>query len=384
MPRFLYNQKTVQFLLQGLILLGLAFMIWGVGSNLAENIEAKGLQFGLSFLFEKTGFGISQTLISYSEESTFAQLYLVGLLNTLLVAVVGIILATVLGLVIALARLSANPVLRAWAHSYIEITRNLPALFQILFCYVVLLNVLPKTNLTFFFDSVILNVRGLYLPVITVGYHSVYIILTIIIASLLTFWFSSYLKAYRERTGRNASYRYVVYALLPVAVLCVWAFQGFTFSFAPPEAGRFNVTGGLRIIPEFIALTLALSIYTAGFIAEIIRAGLSSVSKGQTEAAQALGFNQNLIYRFILIPQALRLIIPPLTSQYLNITKNSSLAIAVGYPDLTAVFAGTALNQTGHTIEIILITLLTYLSLSLITSVAMNIYNERIKLVGRT
>lgn len=384
MHRLIYNQKFIRYFFQSLILIGLALFLWKIGYNLFANMQAKGLQFGLSFLYETAGFGVSQTLIEYSESSSFGRLYFVGLLNTLLVAVIGIILATFLGFIIALARLSQNPVIRYIGSTYVEITRNLPALFQILFCYVILLNILPKGNFAFFYDTVIINVRGFYFTHITFGYNNLTLLLTLLLALILTFWSHKRHQAFRENTGTRSRWHYMTYAILPILLFSVWGLQDFKIMMEPPIAGRFNVTGGVRIIPEFMALTLALSIYTAGFIAEIIRAGILSVSQGQTEAAQTLGLKYGQIYRFILIPQALRVIIPPLTSQYLNLTKNSSLAVAVGYPDLTAVFAGTALNQTGHAIEIILLTMLTYLSLSLLTAFFMNWYNRQIQLVGKS
>jgi general L-amino acid transport system permease protein len=310
--------------------------------------------------------------------------FLVGVLNTLLVAVIGIVLATILGFVMGVARLSTNWVIARIATLYVEVMRNLPPLFHILFWYVAVLSALPSPRRSLALDeSVFLNVRGLYLPRIVAHPGAEIAGLTFALAlvgALLLGWWA---RRRHIRTGRPfPAFRVGLALVIGLPVLALAA-TGFPLSIDYPVLRGFNYEGGLRLIPEFVALVAALSIYTGGFIAEIVRAGILAVDRGQTEAAYSLGLKPGQTTRLIVIPQAMRVIIPPLTSQYLNLTKNSSLAVAIGYPDLVAVFAGTSLNQTGQAIEILSITMLFYLALSILTSAAMNLYNRRMALVER-
>jgi general L-amino acid transport system permease protein len=310
--------------------------------------------------------------------------FFVGLLNTLLVAALGIVFATALGFVIGIARLSPNWLVARLAGGYVELVRNLPLLFQILFWYLAVLGTLPGPRQSISLWGVVtLNNRGLILPAPVAEPGAGYVLGTLLIgvvAAAVLAWAS---RRHQERTGRRFPILWSGLGLaigLPLVV--AWA-AGWPVSFERPELRGFNFVGGIRLIPEFVALLLALTLYTAAFIAEIVRAGIAAIPRGQMEAALALGLRRGLMLRLVVVPQALRVIVPPLTNQYLNLTKNSSLAIAIGYPDLFAVFAGTTLNQTGQAIEIIAITMAVYLLLSLLTSIGMNWYNARIATAER-
>ena len=327
----------------------------------------------------------ARLLIEYSARgSTYGRAFWVGLLNTLLVAGIGIVIATILGFVVGISRLSRNWLLAKVAGGYVETIRNLPLLLQLLFWYNAVLKALPDIR-----DSIVigggvyLNNRGLFLPepIFKSGFGAVLIALLAGVVGAAAFY--TWARKRQEQTGQQAPVLRVAIALIVGLPLAVFFLAGFPLSFEFPQAGRFNVTGGLEILPEFAALLFGLSIYTAAFIAEVVRAGILAVSRGQTEAAYSLGLRPRLTLRLIVIPQAMRVIIPPLTSQYLNLTKNSSLAVAIGYPDLVQVFTGTVLNQTGQAVEVVAITMLVYLVISLATSLLMNLYNSRMALVER-
>jgi general L-amino acid transport system permease protein len=352
---------------------------WQLALNARANMQAQQITGGFGFLTTTAGFGVNQSLISYTESDSYGRVFLVGLLNTLLVAGIGIVLATIIGFLIGIARLSPNWLLARLAGGYVELIRNLPLLFQILFWYLAVLGTLPGPRQSISVWGVIyLNNRGLILPAPVAtsgaGYAAAALAFGAGASIALRYWATQR----QMRTGRSFPLLWSRIALvvgLPLLVLWV---TGFPIGIEVPELRGFNFVGGIRLLPEFVALLLALSLYTAAFIAEIVRAGILAVPRGQSEAAAALGLRRGLTLRLIVLPQALRVIVPPLTSQYLNLTKNSSLAIAVGYPDLFAVFAGTVLNQTGQAIEIIGMTMAVYLSLSLLTSGLMNWYNARI------
>jgi general L-amino acid transport system permease protein len=306
------------------------------------------------------------------------------LLNTLLVAALGIVLATALGFTVGICRLSKNWLLSRVATGYVELIRNIPLLLQLLFWYNAVLKALPELR-----DSAVLwggsylNNRGLFMPqpMPKPGFGAVEIAL--LIGLVVAFAFRFWARRRQAATGQQAPVLWVTLALVIGLPLVVFFIAGSPLEFAYPEKGRFNIKGGLEVLPEFVALLVGLSVYTAAFIAEVVRAGIRSVSHGQTEAAGSLGLRNGPTLRLIVIPQAMRVIIPPLTSQYLNLTKNSSLAVFVGYPDLTQVFTGTVLNQTGQAVEVVLITMAVYLTISLVTSIGMNIYNARMALVER-
>lgn len=353
-------------------------------TNARENLRASRIATGFGFLENTAGFGISQTLIPYSEADTYARVFVVGLLNTLLVAVIGIVLATVLGFVVGIARLSSNWLVARLAGAYVEIVRNLPLLFQILFWYLAVLGALPppRQSLSLFGEAYVNN-RGLFVPRPLFGEGFGLVLVAFAVAVCAAIAVRIWARRRQERTGEQFPVWSTISALVIALPLLAFFAAGMPLSFERPLLRGFNFVGGVRVIPEFVALLVALVIYTAAFIAEIVRAGILAIPRGQTEAAYSLGLRRGLTLRLVIIPQALRVIIPPLTSQYLNLTKNSSLAVAIGYPDLVAVFAGTTLNQTGQAIEIIAITMAVYLLLSLVTSALMNWYNARVRLVER-
>ena len=358
-------------------------MVWLV-ANVQSNLERQNINSGFGFLSERAGFGINQTLIDYSEDSSFARVLTVGLLNTLLVSVLGIILATILGFALGVARLSSNWLVNKTAMVYVEIFRNVPLLLQIMFWYFGVLRNLPSPRQAVSLgDAVFLSNRGIVVPALEMTAAAWWYGTALAASGAVYVWLRRRARLSRLADGSVISI-WRPFAMIALASLAFAAMMGgVPFSFDIPALKGFNFRGGITVIPEFVALLLALSLYTAAFIAEIVRAGIQSVSKGQREAASALGLPDNTALRLVVIPQALRVIIPPLTSQYLNLTKNSSLAVAIAYPDIVSVFAGTTLTQVGQAVEIIFITMMIYLMLSLLTSFAMNRYNARIALVGQ-
>lgn len=360
------------------------FFGWIFFDNVQENLAAQRIATGFGFLDKTAGFGINQTLISYSETSTYGRAFLVGLLNTLLVAVVGIFFATIIGFLVGIGRLSKNFVVRLLSTTYVEVLRNLPPLFQILFWYLAVLSALPNPRQSIsIFGEAFLSNRGIIVPRPLFAEGTGLVLWAFGLGLLLTILLSGLSTSRREETGRGLPMLPIGIGLIVGVPLLAMIYTGFPISFERPELKGFNFVGGVRVIPEFVALVVALSTYTAAFIAENVRSGIQSVSHGQTEAAHSLGLRAGPTLRLVVIPQAMRVIIPPLTSQYLNLTKNSSLAVGIGYPDLVAVFAGTTLNQTGQAIEIIAITMGVYLTISIITSIIMNAYNKRVALVER-
>ena len=370
---------------QVLTLVGVAAFAAYIIHNTIDNLDRQGIASGFGFLNKPAGFGIPQTLIEYNELSPNWRVFWVGLLNTIVVAVVGIALATILGFVIGLARLSSNWLVARLATVYIEVIRNTPVLLQILFWYFAVLQALPqpRDSIAFLGDLFFLNNRGFYLPkpIFEAGFG--WVALAFVAALAAVIGIAHWARRRREATGQPFHTVYVGFGLLIGAPLLAYLLTGAPLTFEHPEMGRFKLQGGLVLLPELVALTFALSIYTAAFIAEIVRAGILSVGHGQIEAARALGLKHDHMLRFVVIPQALRVIIPPLTSQYLNLTKNSSLAVAIGYPDFVNVFTGIVLNQTGQAVEVIAMTMAVYLTLSLLTSAFMNWYNRRKALVER-
>ena len=380
---FLFN-RSVQGVFYQLVTLGLvALGIYYIVTNTARNMLERGLASGFHFLGVESQFDIGMTLIEYSPTSTYFDSFIVGLLNTLLVAGIGILFATIIGFTVGIMRLSSNWLIAKIAEAYVEILRNIPLLLQIFFWYFAVLRALPKPKQSLeLYDSFFLNNRGLFIPDTVFGEGSSIIFyllwLTIIISIGIFVW----AKRRQNRTGERFPAFYVSTALILSTFFISLAATGFPVSFEYPELKGFNFKGGVKLIPELVALTFALAMYTASFIAEVVRGGIMAVSKGQTEAAKSVGLKQNLILRLIIIPQALRVIVPPLTNQYLNLTKNSSLAAAIAYPDLVLVFAGTALMQTGQAIEIIGMVMGVYLFLSLFTSLIMNLFNRFMKVDG--
>src|ERR1700749_3974749 len=372
-PRF--RAVFYQFaLLATLVWLGYEFAL-----NAKANLDAQKITSGFGFLENTAGFAVNQSLIPYNESDTYGRVFVVGLLNTLLVAGIGIVLATILGFAIGIGRLSRNWLLARMAAGYVELIRNLPLLFQILFWYLAVLGTLPPPRQSLsLFGEIFLSNRGLVVPtpIPQPGWEPVAVALLIAIAASLLV--RLYARRQLFQTGQMITILpYVVGLLIGLPVVALLVF-GAPVSFEISVLRGFNFAGGSRIIPELVTLTLALSAYTGAFIAEVVRSGILAVHKGQMEAGSSLGLSRGATLRLIVVPQALRVILPPLTNQYLNLTKNSSLAVAIGYPDLVSVFAGTSLNQTGQAIEIIGITMGVYLLISLVTSVIMSFYNWRI------
>lgn len=380
----LLNDPRVRGLIyQVLVFAALVLFIYWIVGNTVENLRRANIASGFGFLRGRAGFDISQTLIQYTSDSTFGRALVVGLLNTLLVAVTGIVTASVVGFVIGIGRLSKNWLIRKICTVYVEIFRNIPPLLVIFFWYLGVLSVLPlpRDSIGLPFGS-FLNSRGFFLPK-TVWEPGAWLIVVGLLLGIGMAWFvARRARARQMATGQQFPVLWTSLALILGLPLLAFVAAGFPLSIEFPQKGTFNLTGGFQVKPEFIALYLALSFYTASFIAEIVRAGILGVNKGQTEASLALGLRSGQALRLVIVPQALRIIIPPLTSQYLNLTKNSSLAIAVGYADLVAV-GGTILNQTGQSIEIVAIWMVAYLGLSLLTSGFMNWFNARMALVER-
>jgi general L-amino acid transport system permease protein len=367
------------FVVQLLLVIVLAWIGYEIVANVQSNLQTQRIAAGFGFLTNNAGFDVNQSLIPYSGSDSYARVFFVGLLNTLLVAVIGIFFATIIGFLVALGRLSPNWLLSRICGAYVELLRNLPLLFQILFWYLAVLGALPAPRQSIsLFGVVFLSNRGLVVPtpIPQPGLEAATIALLIAVtASLLL---RSYARRQLFQTGRIIMiWPYVAGLFVVLPLLAVLVF-GAPFSFEVPQLKGFNFAGGSRVIPEFVALTLALSTYTGAFIAENVRSGILAVHKGQMEAGSSLGLTRGATLRLIVVPQAMRVILPPLTNQYLNLTKNSSLAVAIGYPDLVSVFAGTALNQTGQAIEIIGITMGVYLTISLVTSAIMSFYGWRI------
>jgi general L-amino acid transport system permease protein len=378
----LYNPRIRSAVYQVLLIAALIWLVLEIVLNARANLANR--VSGFDFLWNSAGFGINQTLISYDESSTYARVFLVGLLNTLLVAGLGIVFATVLGFVVGIGRLSSNWLLARIAGGYVEIIRNLPLLFQILFWYLAVLSILPQPRQGIpIFGVMFLSNRGLAVPTLQPGEGMLYVAAAFVFGVVATIAEGVRLKRLREASGRQVSLAWRGLALIVGLPLAVFFAAGMPLTLEVPRLQGFNFVGGARMIPEFLALLVALTTYTAAFIAEVVRAGILAVPRGQIEAAAALGLRQGQVLRFVLIPQALRIIVPPLTNQYLNLTKNTSLGVGIGYPDLFAVFAGTSANQTSQPIEIIGITMLVYLSLSLATSMLMNWYNARVRLTER-
>lgn len=378
------NNRVRAWLIQAVFLLLVIAAAVTLVDNTLDNLHRRGITTGFGFLDSPSGFGILQTLIDYSETSSYARVFVVGLLNSLLVSLLGILLATLLGFVVGIARLSGNWLVARLAAVYVETFRNIPLLLQVFFWYFVVVETLPGPRDSLALgDWVYLNLRGLYLPWPRFGEDFVWVWLALASVLALLVLLARWSRRRREATGRGLPVAPIGLVLLLLVPAAAYWVAGQPLSWDVPVLQRFNFQGGLVVIPELTALLTALVVYTATFIAEIVRAGIQSVPNGQSEAAAALGLSRRQTLRLVLVPQALRVIVPPLTSQYLNLLKNSSLATAIGYPDLVNVFAGTTLNNTGQAVEVIAITMAVYLSISLAISLLMNLYNARIALRER-
>jgi len=379
-----YDKDTrsviIQIIAAALIISFFAYII----NNAVTNLAAIGKDINFSFLWQNASYDINQHLIEYSSTSSHFQAMIVGLINTLLVAVAGIILATILGFLLGIMRLSSNWLTQKIAYVYIEYIRNVPVLLHILLLYGVILNALPRPKSSYNLnDTFFLNNRGLQMP--SPEFESLFWVVLGFLASGLAFslWFKRYAEKVQDATGKIYPVAMISIGAIVLLPMAVYFLLGSPIVWDVPALKGFNFKGGIVLRPEFIALWLALSMYTAAFIGEIVRAGIIAISHGQTEAAQALGLSNSLILKLVVIPQALRVIIPPLTSQYLNLAKNSSLALAIGYMDVVATIGGISLNQTGREMECMLIVMAIYLTMSLLISSGMNWYNDRIQLVER-
>ena len=380
----LYNPAVRTIAYQAFLCAVILFLVYSAVQNAITNLERAHIASGFGFWNTTAGFDISQSLIPYSNLSTYGRAFWVGLLNTLLVAALGVVFATILGFIVGISRLSKNWLLSRVATGYVELIRNLPLLLQLLFWYNAVLKVLPDLrDSVSIADAVFLNNRGLFLPepVFKDAFSTVLVTFAAGLIGAIAFRIWAHRR--QDRTGQQAPVFLVTLGLVIGLPLIVFILAGSPIELLYPEKGRFNIRGGMEVLPELAALLFGLVIYTAAFIAEVVRAGILAVSRGQTEAAFSLGLRPRPTLNLIVIPQAMRVIIPPLTSQYLNLTKNSSLAVAVGYPDLVQVFTGTVLNQTGQAVEVVTITMAVYLTISLSTSMFMNWYNSRKALVER-
>lgn len=377
-PRF--RSAVFQGLFAAAVLAVLLFLAW----NTAANFARYNIRFGLQFLDRPAGFDILQRLIPYSEASTYGRAFVVAILNTLVLSAVGIVIATVLGFFVGLARLSSNWLVSRLAAIYIETLRNIPLLLQIFFWYFAILRPLPgpRQSLTLPGD-IFLNNRGLYLPSPVFEPGSQIVALALLAAIVASLAVRAWARRKQAVTGQRPPAGRLAAILLIGLPLLAAAMTGFPLGWDRPVLGGFNFSGGVVVLPEFVAMAVALSTYSASFIAEIVRGGVLSVPAGQVEAARSVGLRPGPIYRLVVIPQALRAIVPPLTSQYLNLTKNSSLAAAIAYPELTQIFAGTVLSQTGQPFEVMALTMGVYLAISLVISWLMNWYNRRVALRER-
>ena len=376
------SNKNKDLIPQVLTVLLLILVVIYFTINAQSNMGNRGISFGFGFLSQESSFDITFSLIDYDGSHSYARAFLVGLLNTILVSAIGIFFATILGVTVGIGRLSQNYLISKAAEWYVEIFRNIPLILQIFFWYFAALRALPLTvDSINFYDISFLNVKGWYVPRFIWTNFSVFFY-SILAAIISIIFVSRYARKQRDEFGKQLPTLYISIALLIGLPLLTFLIGGVRLSFEIPELEQLSTTvyvykGGVSIIPELISLALALSMYTATFIAENVRAGILGVNKGQKEAAASIGLTKGQILKLVVMPQALRIIIPPTTNQYLNLTKNSSLAAAIAYPDIVLVFAGTALMQTGRAIEIISITMLTYLSLSLSISLFMNWYNKK-------
>lgn len=379
-----WRNPTIRGILAQLFVFGcvIALAAYLVGNTLT-NLEERRIRTGFGFLDQEAGFAIGESPISFQPSDTYTRAFAVGVLNTLKVSLIGIVLATIIGVIIGIARLSSNWLVAKLASAYVEITRNIPLLLQLFFWYAVITGLLPSVRQALEpLPGVVLSKSGLQYPVIIHDPAHLTILIVFALSIVAAIIYSRRVKKRQLETGQEPRRALPVTAMLVLPALATFFALGAPLELDVPEFRTFNYRGGASVTPEFLALLLGLSIYTAGFIAEIVRSGILGVPWGQSEASSALGFRRGLQLRLIILPQALRIIVPPTTSQYLNLTKNSSLAVAIGYPDLVSI-GNTSLNQTGQAIECISIMMAIYLTISLLISAYMNWYNKRIALVER-
>lgn len=380
----IYDPKLRGIFYQALMLAVLVALVWTASSYAVANMARLGIPLNFAFWNQTAGFEINQSLVSFSALSTYGQAFWVGLLNTLLVSAIGVVFATIIGFVVAVLRLSPNWIVSKLATIYVELFRNIPLLLQLLFWYTVVLKSLPQPRQSIsVFNAVFLNTRGLIFPSLLFHDNADLVGGALLLGIAAAVAFSIYAGRRQSATGQQLPSLWVSLALILGAPFLAYVLLGFPIGLELPQLKGFNFSGGKQVFPEFAALLLGLSIYTGAFISEIVRSGIQAVGRGQHEAAAALGIRPGVTMRLVVIPQAMRVIVPPLTNQYLNLIKNSSLAVFIGYPDLVQVFAGTVLNQTGAAIQCMALTMVVYLAISLALSSLMNVYNRRVALVER-
>jgi general L-amino acid transport system permease protein len=370
-------------LIYQIIAIGLIFLsIWFLASNTLTNMRVRGIQSGFDFLSQPAGFSIGESLFPFDSAESYWRAFLVGISNTLRVAVVGIIFATLLGTLVGVGRFSRNALVRALCSTYVECFRNIPVLLQLLMWYLLLTELLPSIQDAWKIGPFFLSKGGFNYPIPIWQAGHVWAVVGLFVGVALAVLYLRWARRRFEATGVVKSMVWVPILVVLVSGLLAWLLGGAPSALNSPVKGEFSVENGGALTPEFLALLLGLTIYTSSYISEVVRSGITSVSRGQTEAAAALGLDQGLEIRLIVLPQALRVIIPPLTNQYLNLTKNSSLAVAIGYPDIVSI-ANTAMNQTGRAVECIAIVMAVYLTISLLTSMLMNGYNKRVAIKER-
>jgi general L-amino acid transport system permease protein len=381
----IYDPKVRSIAYQVILVGVIIFLAYSAVRNAADNLARAKIASGFGFWNQTAGFDISQSLIEYTAQAgTYGRAFWVGLLNTLLVAAIGIVLATIVGFLVGIARLSKNFLLSKLSSGYVELIRNVPLLLQLLFWYNAVLKALPDLRDSWTLPgNIYLNNRGFFAPSPVFQPGMDFVVGAFVVGVIGAIGYRNWARKKQERTGAQSPVALVALALIIGLPLIAFFLAGMPATLEFPEKGRFNIRGGMEILPELVALVIGLTFYTGAFIAEVVRAGIMAVSRGQSEASGALGLRTGQTLKLVVIPQAMRVIIPPLTSQYLNLTKNSTLAVFVGYPDLVQIFTGTVLNQTGQAVEVVMITMAVYLTISLVTSTAMNWYNSRIALVER-
>lgn len=381
---FFNNPRNRAAIYQILLLLGLMFFFYTIVSNALANMEARGIKSGFGFLSTTAGFDILMSLVEYDATHTYAKTFLVGLLNTILVSFVGIVLATIVGFIVGVSYFSKNWLLKKLSIIYVETFRNIPLLLQVFFWYFAVLAALPivrdSINVG---DAVFLNVRGLYYPEIVDEPGSAIVYGSIFLAFVAIFFLRRWAHKRQDETGEQFPVFLSSLGILIGLPLITLLIMGNPFHLDYPVKGGFNISGGTNVIPELMALALALTVYTGAFIAEAVRAGIQAVPHGQTEAARSIGLKEKRIMQLIIVPQAMRVIVPLLNSEYQSLVKNSTLATAIGYPDLFTVFVGTSLNQTGQAIEIVFMTMAVYFVINMTISFCMNRFNESVALVER-
>jgi general L-amino acid transport system permease protein len=380
-----YNNPRIRALFYQFILVSvLVYFFYAIVSNAISNMEARGIKSGFEFLKSTAGFDILMSLIPYDATHTYGRTFLVGLLNTLLVSTIGIVLATIIGFLMGIAYFSSNWLVKRLSVIYVETFRNIPLLLQVFFWYFAVLASLPGPRQSFSLgESVFLNVRGLYLPEPVAEPGALMVFISLVVSLIVIFLLRSWAVKRKQKTGQEVPIFKVSLLLLLGVPLMVSVIMGMPFHLSYPELKGFNFQGGISVIPELMALVIALSVYTGAFIAEAVRAGVQSVPTGQIEAAKSLGLSSRKIMSLIVVPQAMRVITPLLNSEYQSLVKNSTLATAIGYPDLFTVFVGTTLNQTGQAIEIMFMTMCVYFVVNMLISLVMNRFNQRVALVTR-